>query len=334
MALAKKSENKTKKLRVLFRAWGPLVTPWCVGWKFIRFPRPNCMQQPFDRRSDAALGRSASLCSGLFSPQVKMPLVRVRIDLERELALDWLCVANAAAGSNFLERFEDCADISRGEKRQFQKKGVDEQLSVHFFFAGEREGTRMEVSPWKPASVVRSFAVALTSQPQDGKAAHVQMPLAHSWQVRPLIHALFRKDSCLKGRRTAASKWLASLQLHDRLAGEEIGIHRRHSSDFGKGVHWKACRRSSSKFWSLHGLREWRWGMSTNLNSFWNLLTAHLNGFNGPELHGRIKLPPLNQTKVKLSSGVTGFMLSFFSHGFKRTDGMRSGGIHKEESDR
>ena len=132
----------------------------------------------------------------------------------------------------------------------------------------------MEVSPWKRASVARSLAVSLGLEWKlpDHKTASlcVQKPLAHSWQVRPLIHALFRKDSCLKGRRTAPSKWLASLQFRDRLAGgKEIGIHRRHSSDFGKGVHWKACQRSSSKFWSLHGLREWRWDMSTNLNSFW-----------------------------------------------------------------
>ena len=57
-----------------------------------------------------------------FSPQVKMPLVRVGIDLDREIAL--VCVANAAAGLNFLERSEDCADISRGENRQFQNKKV------------------------------------------------------------------------------------------------------------------------------------------------------------------------------------------------------------------
>ena len=140
-----------------------------------------------------------------FLPQVKMPLVRVGIDLDREIALDWLCCKRSCTGSNFLECSEDCADISRGEKiKAIPKKGVDEQFSVHFFFAGEREGTCMEVSPWKRASVVRSFAVSLGLERKlpDHKTAwlRVQMPLAHSWQVRQLIHALFRKDSCLSER--------------------------------------------------------------------------------------------------------------------------------------
>ena len=49
-------------------------------------------------------------------------------------------------------------------KRQFKKEGVDEQLSVRFFVAGEREGTRMELSPGQKVSEccnIRSFAVLL-----------------------------------------------------------------------------------------------------------------------------------------------------------------------------
>ena len=73
-----------------------------------------------------------------------MPFVRVHRPGSRD-SFGLVCVANAAAGSNFLERSKECADISRGENRQFQ--GVDEQLSVHLFVPGERKGTRMEVSP-------------------------------------------------------------------------------------------------------------------------------------------------------------------------------------------
>ena len=101
-----------------------------------------------------------------------------------------------------------------------------------------------------------------TSRPQDGVAAR---PNAFSALVAgQAAHSrALQKGQLPKREDVERQQWrrLASLQLRDRLAGgKEIGIHRRYSSDFGKGVHWKACQQSSSKFWSLqlHGLREWR----------------------------------------------------------------------------
>ena len=94
-----------------------------------------------------------------------------------------------------------------------KKKGVDEQLSVHFV-AGEREGIlyacgSKSLKASECCEESRRFVMTRveTFRPQFKTAwLRVQKPLAHSWQVRPLIHALFRKDSCLKGRGTAPSK--------------------------------------------------------------------------------------------------------------------------------
>ena len=98
-----------------------------------------------------------------------------------------------------------------------------------------------------------------TSRPQDGVAARPnafsvlmagQAAHSHALQIGQLPK---RKDV----EQQPPSKWLASLQLRDRLAGEKkLGFIGGTAQNSGKGVHWKVCQRSSSKFWSLHGLRE------------------------------------------------------------------------------
>ena len=56
-----------------------------------------------------------------------MPLVRVGIDLEDSFGL--VCVANAAARSNFLERFEDCAE-KIGKKKVLMSNSQFTSLSL------------------------------------------------------------------------------------------------------------------------------------------------------------------------------------------------------------
>lgn len=88
--------------------------------------------------------------------QQEMSLVSVCVDLDRSPALDRFVLEVQA--ETFLELFEDIAEVSRGVKPlhgdrpvQFKKsipaKDSDGQLSVRFFVASERDGTRMEVSP-------------------------------------------------------------------------------------------------------------------------------------------------------------------------------------------
>ena len=115
----KKSENKTKKL-VYFSEpearW--LLRKWPRSPCTFRFP--HYMRHQFDRCSDAAFGRSASLCSGAVSRrQLKMPLVSVGIPGRpgSRDSFGLVSVLNGAANQTSLERFEDCADISRGRWR-------------------------------------------------------------------------------------------------------------------------------------------------------------------------------------------------------------------------
>ena len=65
------------------------------------FPGPTACK-PFDRCSGALpwkVGKFVLWCS--FSPQVKMPLVRVGIDLDREIALDWFVLQTQLQDQTF-----------------------------------------------------------------------------------------------------------------------------------------------------------------------------------------------------------------------------------------
>ena len=62
----------------------------------------------------------------------------------------------------------------------------------------------------------------------DRKKLRVQMPLEHSWQVRPLIHALFKKESCLSERMSNGSLprsgWRLFNCVIDLLEEKKLGL--------------------------------------------------------------------------------------------------------------
>ena len=124
MGLAKNRKTKQKKwvyfseleARWLLRKWASCRSP-CTS----RFPRS--MQHRFDRCSGAAFGRSAScaLVPGAVSRRswkCRSLVSEYRINLDREIAWDWFVFQTELQNQTFLERFEDCADISRGRWRK------------------------------------------------------------------------------------------------------------------------------------------------------------------------------------------------------------------------
>ena len=188
------------------------------------------------------------------------------------------------------------------------KKDVDEQLSVHFFAAGERECTRMEVSPGlNVTECCKEFLRFIrtrveTSWPQDGVkvAAHpnafgplVEGQAAHSHTLQK-GQLPKRKDAERQPRSdwrlfNCDAAWLTWWRRRNWGSSEAQLRLRERSS-------WKVCYQSSSTYWSLHELREWRWGFNVHKPQlFLDFWTAHPDQFNRPELHGCTKLPPLNQ---------------------------------------
>ena len=200
----KKSENKTKKTTCTFQSLRPAGYSVVCGPEVHAFPpAPLHANRSTDAVMHWKVGKFVLWCS--FSPQAKMPLVRVGIDLDREIALDWFVLQTQLQDQTFWS-VQKTARIYHVEKIGNSKvlRSNSQFTSLSLASAKHGRSTRMEVSPGKRASVLRSFAVSLGLEWKlpDHKTAwlRVQMPLAHSWQVRPLIHALFRKDSCLSER--------------------------------------------------------------------------------------------------------------------------------------
>ena len=136
---------------------------------------------------------------------------------------------------------------------------------------------------------MRSFAVSLGLEWKlpDHKTVwrRVQMPLAHSWQVRPLIHALFRKDSCLSERTSNGSFEVAGVSSIAWLT-----CWRKRNWDSSE-VQLKLRERSSLEslsailFQVLVPARIERVAMRNVHKPQGIFLTAHPVGCNRPELH-------------------------------------------------
>ena len=108
MALQAKNRKtiaKQKKIRVLLRAWGSLVAPVVCGpdrGSSCAPPGPSACNNPsMQWCSPWKVAKFVLWCS--FSPQVKILLVtlRVGIDLDREIALDWFVLQTQLQDQTF-----------------------------------------------------------------------------------------------------------------------------------------------------------------------------------------------------------------------------------------
>ena len=127
MALAKKSKTKQENYVYFSEPRRPAGYSVVCGPEVHALP-PAQLHATTVRQMPWKVGKFVLWCS--FSPQVKMPLVRVRIDLEREIALDWFVLQTQLQDQTFWSVLRT-ARIFHVEKigNSKNKKGVDEQLS-------------------------------------------------------------------------------------------------------------------------------------------------------------------------------------------------------------
>ena len=298
MALAKNRKTKQKNLRVLFRAEGPLVMR---GPEVHAFPpAPLHANHSADAVMHWKVGKFVLWCS--FSSQVKMPLIRVGLDLDRDIALDWFVLQTQLQAQTFWSvHAEDCADISRGENRQFQKKVLmsnSQFTSLSLARAWRYAYGSKSLKASECCEEFRRFVWTRveTSRPQDGVAARPNAfsalmagQAAHSRALRK-AQLPKRKDV----ERLPRSGWRLFNCVIDLLEEKKLGFIRGTAQS--KGVHWKFKPVSDPLPCFVPAWIE-RMAMR-NVHKpqlFLNLLTAHPDGLNRPELHGHAKLPPLNQ---------------------------------------
>ena len=94
-----KKKSKNQKITCTFQSLRPAgYSVVCSGPEVHALP-PAQLHATTVRQMQWKVGKFVLWCS--FSPQVKMPLVRVGIDLEREIALDWFVLQTQLQDQTF-----------------------------------------------------------------------------------------------------------------------------------------------------------------------------------------------------------------------------------------
>ena len=197
------------------------------------------------------------------------------------------------------------------------------------------KGTSMEVSPrLKVSECCKEFRRFVGSRVETSRprwrcwaSKCLQCKRNHGRSGRSFTCSSERTAAQAKVCRTVASKWPASLQVRDwHAGGEEIRIHRGHSSDFRKGVHWNSVSDPLPSFGPCTdcGNGDEKCPHTSTLSGFFDCTPWCMDSTD----RGRAAWPHQAATCQSESSRRVEqqalFSLAFLSYGFKLTDGRTS----------